>query len=326
MKHLFVISFFLFVSNLLIGQVTFTFEDFSEQYLGKVFVADTSEVVSKGRVGIYDKKTGKELIKVNSDCLSWYYRNSKLTSNIAELPYDENSVIQYNDYNFDGIKDFALMDGDYGCYSTPSFSIYLAAKDGFIKSKEFTELTYGNCGIFDVDYNNQTIATNTKSGCCWHQYSLFKVKDNKPYPIKVVTEKYIDYAPAIMYTEENLVNGKMQETTYYKLVEDQIEEVVLSFSLKNGKKMSILESNGGLYYAFMDTAGKSELFIYGGFEYSDADNSLAFENYNTRYVIYDDKIVVKMPNKTVELKSVSETRTGGLKKLKETEYFNVENI
>ncbi len=326
MKHVFITSLFLFVSNILIGQVTFTIDDFSEQYIGKVFVADTSQVASKGWVGIYDKKTGEELIKLHSDVLVGHYQNSTLTANMAELPYGEHSIIMYNDYNFDGIKDFALMDGDYGCYCMPSFSVFLATKDGFRKSEEFTELTYGNCGMFDIDYDNKTIATNTKSGCCWHQYWLFKVKYNKPYPIKVVTEKHIDYAPAIMYTEENLVNGKMEETTYYKLVEEQIEDVVLSFSLKNGKKMFILESNGGLYYAFMDIAGKSELFIYGGFEYSEADNSLAFENYNTRYVIYEDKIVVKMPNKIVELKSVSGTKTGGLKKLKEVEYYNVENI
>ena len=42
-----------------------------------------------------------------------YYtqRDGKVRSNIKEIPYGEQSQILYEDYNFDGVPDLALMDG-----------------------------------------------------------------------------------------------------------------------------------------------------------------------------------------------------------------------
>lgn len=189
MKQIIFILIFI-LSKTAFCQILFVVDDFSKDYFGELFIADTSKVFSKGWIAIYDKNQKNELIKVISDELTYELPNGQSMAKIMELPFVEQNYILIEDYNFDGINDFAIMDGQFGCYHGPSYQVYLATAKGFIQSPEFSELTR-NCS-FDVDQKNKIIRTMTKSGCCWHQYSEFKVKDNKPYVIKTVTEGMSD--------------------------------------------------------------------------------------------------------------------------------------
>ena len=92
------------------AQVTFPVRGFSDKYRGEVFIADTSEVFSPGWVAIYNQRTGEELIKEESDELTFNLHDGNLEANVLELPYGEQSAIIYNDFNFDGKKDFAISD------------------------------------------------------------------------------------------------------------------------------------------------------------------------------------------------------------------------
>ena len=110
------------------GQVTFNIDGFSEQYYGKVYFSDTTQTASAGWVEVYDRSTKKKLIHVDADELSFDLHDGEIKANIAEIPYGEYSVLLYEDYNFDGIKDFAIMDGFNSCYGGPSFQIFLASR------------------------------------------------------------------------------------------------------------------------------------------------------------------------------------------------------
>ena len=79
-------------------------------------------------MAIYQKKTNRQLIKINSDELVGDTEDGKIKANVHELPYGEQSAIIYEDFNFDDIKDFAIMDGQNSCYHGPSFQIYLGEK------------------------------------------------------------------------------------------------------------------------------------------------------------------------------------------------------
>ena len=314
------------LSKSLFCQTTFVVDNFSKDYFGKLYIADTTEVFSKGWVAIFDKKTKKQLIKINSDELTFTLHKGKVLANVKELPYGEQSSILYEDFNFDGIKDFAIMDGQNSCYHGPSFQIYLATNKGFKQNPEFTELAQDYCGMFDIDYKTKTIRTMTKSGCCWHQYSEFKVKDNIPYPIKIVEEGMSASGITWNYEEQNLVNGKLVKSTYQKLaLEVDLDNLLLSFEFENKKKMQIFKTENILYYVFTDANEKIELLYNDTFKYSKTENSLTFSNYNTQYTINDDKIIVKTPNKTYEMKSANNTKIGTLKKLKNLKIENVIN-
>ena len=169
-----------------LGQVTYDVENFSDDYSGKIYFSDTTEVFSKGWIAIFDKKTTKQIIFEASEELSFdaQAHGNKIIVNIQQLPYGEQSHILYNDFNFDGLKDFAIMDGQNSCYHGPSYKIYLASSEGVKLNDNFTELAQGYCGMFEVDTTTKTIHTMLKSGCCWHQFSEFKVINNIPVEIK----------------------------------------------------------------------------------------------------------------------------------------------
>lgn len=323
MKRITFILFYL-LSKSAFCQTTFLVDDFSKDYFGKLYIADTTEGFSKGWVAIFDKKTKKQLIKINSDELTFTLHKGKVLANVKELPYGEQSGILYEDYNFDGIKDFALMDGQNSCYHGPSFQIYLATQNGFKQSPEFTELAQNYCGMFNIDYKTKIIFTMTKSGYDWHQYSEFRVKDNKPYPIKIVEEGLSASGITLDYNEQNLVNNKMVKSTYQTLVSEvNKDNLLLSFEFENKKKLQIFHTETILYYVFTDSNDRIELLYNDIFKYSKAENSLTFSNYNTQYIIYDNKIIVKTPNKTYEMKSTNNTKIGTLTKLRNLKIDNL---
>ncbi len=308
----------------LFSQTTFKVDNFSKQYYGKMFIADTSEVFSPGWIAIYDQKTNKQLIQVKSEELTFSLHNGKVLANIKELPYGEQSQILYEDYNFDGVKDFAIMDGQFSCYHGPSFKIYLATTAGFKYNADFTRLAQEYCGMFNVDYKDKTISTMTKSGCCWHQFSEFKVRNNKTYPIKIVEEGMNPSGILWDYTEQKWTNGKMVQTKYQILDEELTDDkVLLSFEFENKKKIKILNSGTLLYYVFTDANNKIELLYHDIFTYSKNENSLKFVNHKTEYTIYDTKIVIKTPSKTYEMKAANKTQSGTLATLKKQEVNNV---
>ncbi|RRQ46054.1 XAC2610-related protein [Chryseobacterium sp. SC28] len=324
MKQTLFILFFL-TSKSAFAQVTFVIDNFSNDYVGKLFIADTTKVFSKGWVAIFDKTSNRQLIKINSDELTFELHKGKVLANIRELPYGEQSQILHEDYNFDGKKDFAIMEGQKSCYHGPSFQIYLATDNGFKQSPEFSRLSQDYCGMFRTDPKTKTIHTMTKSGCCWHQFSEFKVKNNKPYPVKIVEEGLSTSGITWDYKEQNLVNGKMSETTYQKLdLEEGKYDPILSFEIKNKKKMQIFKTGSTLYYVLTDADGKIELLYNGTFKYSGRDNNLSFTNHNTNYVINDDKIIIKTPNNnTYQLQALDNTRAGTLAKVKSLKAENI---
>src|SRR5438132_5048932 len=70
------------------------------------------------------------------------------------LLYDEQSAINFGDYNFDGLPDLALCDGNKSGYGMPSYQIYLFSRreKKFVNSPVFSRLAQdGYLGMFVVD-------------------------------------------------------------------------------------------------------------------------------------------------------------------------------
>ena len=189
-------------------------DDFSDDYYGKVQVENTHEVFKKGRISIYKKKSNTEILHVDAKEIALTLHDEKVMANILELPYGEQSVIIYQDFNFDGVKDFALMDGQNSCYHGPSYTIFLAKNSKFILSKTFTRLAHEYCGMFSVDQTQKRIRTMTKSGCCWHETTEFIVENNQPKEIRITTEDLTE--THLIITTKKLVNGKWEETIVQK--------------------------------------------------------------------------------------------------------------
>ncbi|WP_417069816.1 XAC2610-related protein [Niveibacterium terrae] len=183
--------------------------ELSPDLYGRIVRTDPDEVFSPGFVTIHRKKDGKQLIRVDSEELTLDLHEGRALANIKQLPYGEQSAIHYEDVNFDGVKDLAVMDGQNSCYHGPSFQIYLGVKGDpgkFVPSAPFTELAQKYCGMFQVDHAKKLLHTMTKSGCCWHQYSTYRVIDGLPRPIDIVEQD--QRTPGIEFTEEAKWDGK----------------------------------------------------------------------------------------------------------------------
>ncbi len=241
------------------AQKTYTVDDFSPDYRATVYVTQPKEVFSPGWIRIEDKKTQKELFKVKSEALAIDAENGKVTSNIRELPYGKQSVIQYEDFNFDGIKDFAIEDGHNSCYGLPSFTVYLGSKTGFKRNQAFTNLAHDYCGMFSIDAKQKAIHTMTKSGCCWHQYSLFKIKDGLPHAVEIHEEGLESY-----YESKRIEkwDGHKMAITQTRTIDKKEVKTLLNFVLKENTKEVFLftgKDNNNLNYALINKRGNVEL-------------------------------------------------------------------
>ncbi|MFT4094322.1 MAG: hypothetical protein QM640_11850, partial [Niabella sp.] len=238
--------------------------DFSDRYEAfiDVNVSDSIEGFEGEKylpeyvIKIIEKKSQKEILKTFSDYFPDYLLNEKneAIANIKELPYGSQSVLLYEDYNFDGVKDLALMNGNNSCYSGPSFDIYLAENSGFKYSDAFSVLSNEYCGMFQVDGEKKTISTMTKSGCCWHQYSTFTVVNNEPKPLKVVEEGYKSSPPAMVDVVETDYSGGKEtvKTELFLPYDFDTAKMVLSFNIaKSGKKVLLYQEENLLFYVLL---------------------------------------------------------------------------
>ncbi len=324
--------FLMFVlTGVVLGQETFDVQDFSDDYYGKVYLEQPNEVFSKGWVAIYRKKTEKLLFKVQSEELAVDFDNGKVRTNILQLPYGEQSVIIYDDFNFDGQKDFAVMDGQNSCYHGPSFKIFLAtkSKSRFSLNKSFTELSQNNCGMFNVVPEKKQLTTMTKSTCCWHQYSTYIIQNNKPKAIEVIEETYA--SPYITNDIQKWNGTKMVKTQEIKLnLDTKNSEMLFSLKIKNNRQIHLFKMYGLLNYVILNEKNNVEMALPENinspntkFVLNSKNNTteLSFKHFGFEYEIYEtkeDKIGIRVKRKGVLQQRILgdyDSKTGNLDNL-----------
>ncbi|MEE4944054.1 hypothetical protein V2K24_00980 [Pseudomonas alliivorans] len=311
---------------------TYALQDFSDQYRATVEVAATDETFRPGVINVYGKASDKPLIRVQSDelVLDTDAKTGKVKANVQELPYGEQSVLIYKDFNFDGIKDLALMDGQNSCYHGPSFQVFLGTANGFKHSDSFTRLAQDNCGMFGVDEKKREISTMTKDGCCWHQMATYSIRNGEPF---LETETVVDHTGGSGLPTETVSvnkNGKRVSTTGIVWGEDDQREILLSFKLAPSAKRIILfrsGTGGSVYYAAVDNKDQVGLLYPQAdterFEYDAATHALSFVRGDTTYRILGDakgapkSMQVVARGKTTELKLLAEPANGSLDKVAE---------
>jgi hypothetical protein len=280
------------------AQTKIRIKDFSQNYYAQVVKKPDSSTYN---IQVYEKGTHKRLINATADQISDdLLEDEQLIPNIKELPYGNQSVLIYEDFNFDGVKDFAVMNGMNSCYGGPSFDIYLYINKVFVYNDAFSELSNQYCGMFQVDAKTKTLSTMTKDGCCWHQYSEYAVKNNKPVPIKIVEEDARGNSPYfVAVNTKEWTNGKKKETNELFMPYDNLD-TVLSFKLtKNNKTVCLFSQDSALYYTLVRQDGSVEFYyphphydeqsqtnIIDSIHYS--ETTIGFKNKDVYYEIYKE--------------------------------------
>ncbi|RLJ76709.1 XAC2610-related protein [Pedobacter alluvionis] len=215
MKSLIIFCSILLIANTSRAQFKFLANNSSDQYKAKIFVdkCEGNACGGKATVIVYDKVTDREIDTFHSDGLEFGLtetQNAKL--GWLELGKYQTPLI-FGDFNFDGLEDLAIRNGNNGSYASPSYQVYLTSKENkFLLSNELTKLASENLGMFDIDKKTKQIAIHQKDGCCFDKTINYKFDTkNVPYEDSSVIEDS-SIADIVTVITQKIVDGKIKRT------------------------------------------------------------------------------------------------------------------
>lgn len=215
MKSLFIFCGILLLFSNSQAQFKFLANNSSDQYKAKIFVdkCEGNACSGKATVIVYDKVTGREIDTFHSEDLDFGLtetQNAKL--GWLELGKYQTPLI-FGDFNFDGLEDLAIRNGNNGAYSSPSYDIYLAAAENkFLLNNELTKLASENLGMFDVDKKLKQVSIHQKDGCCFDKTVNYKFDIKKGlYEDSSIIEDSSIADIVTVITQKN-VDGKVKRT------------------------------------------------------------------------------------------------------------------
>lgn len=144
--------------------------------------------------------------------------NRRKKNGVTELSGNVGSGVFFLDYNFDGIEDLAISNGNYRPYGGTTYEIFLfSGRLGkFVKSEALTKLEAANMSV-DINKKLKIIETQTKSGCCWHEKARYRFVGSRLQKFYVYTEDATGGKWVNLITER-LVRGKWRTTSRRVLI------------------------------------------------------------------------------------------------------------
>ena len=218
MKNLAIVVLLLF-STASFAQKTFEIKDASKFFDIKVKVAtcDDTSCTGKATFSFY-KKGGSvpyQVINLRDTYVELTNDGTPLVN--TTLLYDAQSVINIDDYNFDGMEDVAICNGTNGSYNGPSYNVYLSSRAAkkFVYSPSFTALGQ-HLGMFTVNKDKKQLETFDKSGCCWHITERYSVVAGRPKKVfEEVEDATIQDETKVKVTTKTLINGRWKTSVKY---------------------------------------------------------------------------------------------------------------
>ncbi len=169
------------------------------------------ECNGKAIVQLISKKTKKFFQKFQSEDLIINLDSS----NVKNLDfYSEHIPFIFKDYNFDGIEDFVIRNGNHCMNEGASYDVYLynKSKKKFIFSDDLTSLVYDSTGLFEVNENEKKLIVKKKKGCCWSQTNEYKNDISKGLiHVRTFIEDGNIGDNKIEVIDRKLINGKWTE-------------------------------------------------------------------------------------------------------------------
>lgn len=165
--------------------------------IAKIQVAKCDENHCSGASHI-ELNTGKYTQSFNSED-STFYRKHK------NKPFQFDDFLNSADYNFDGLLDIAISQGNYGSYGSPIYDIYVQTQSGkFVLSDELTTLASSDfIGLPEVDSKNNLLKVFSKVGYRERIETHYLVRENQTPMLQPVYEHHSEF----------LLDDTVRETT-----------------------------------------------------------------------------------------------------------------
>ncbi|HEY2846751.1 MAG TPA: hypothetical protein VGI80_02975 [Pyrinomonadaceae bacterium] len=201
-------------------QRTFDIKDASKYFDIKIKIEacdDATLCSGKGSYSFY-KKGGTTPYQVITLSETSIHINDDAKVVGGVLPYDKQSAVAVEDYNFDGMEDVSLSTGDNGGYGSTAYNIYLSSRSAgkFVYDAAFTK-ALASLGNIDIDKQKKTFSTFNKDGCCWHVTDRYKVVANRPVKVwEEIEDATIPDKTKVKVTTKELVGGRWKTTVRYE--------------------------------------------------------------------------------------------------------------
>lgn len=215
-----VLIFLLVLAGTSFAQRTFDLKDASKYFDIKVKVekCDDSTCVGAASFSFYKKGGSVAYQVINLD--DTYVDLSEGGEPVVNqtLLYDKQSVVNVDDYNFDGMEDVAICNGTNGSYNMPSYSVYLSSRaaEKFVYNAKLSDLGL-HLGMFQVLKDKKQLETFDKSGCCWHITERYLVVNNRPVKVfEEIEDATIPDETKVKVTTKILVKGKWTTKVKYE--------------------------------------------------------------------------------------------------------------
>lgn len=212
------IALVLVFSSSVIAQRTFDLKDASKYFdiNVKVEKCDDGYCTGKATFSFYKKGGATPYQVITLPDTQMQLDDGVPLTNVTML-YDNQSVVNIDDYNFDGMEDVAICDGPNGSYGGPSYQIYLSSRSAgkFVHNAAFSELGQ-HLGMFEIDKKRKRLRTFDKSGCCWHITEEFSVVGNRPVKVFSEEEDATIAGDKVKITTKTRVNGKWKTVVKYE--------------------------------------------------------------------------------------------------------------
>ncbi len=201
------------------AQRKFEMKNASSRYNVLVEVGDCKEENCSGRlkVKLFMKSAPTPFQVINLDETEFAIEEARMTN--GKKMYEYQSILFFEDYNFDGAQDLSIRDGNNSGYGGPSYRIYLfsprAAK--FVFSQAFTDLGQGEyLGMFRTDMKRRRLRAYSKGGCCLHRMDEFIVVGNRPKKVfEELEDATIPDDKVVEITTKRLIRGRWRTTVRY---------------------------------------------------------------------------------------------------------------
>jgi hypothetical protein len=219
-KYFFIILLLICSAANVFAQETFVFKDKSKIYDVKVGFEkceDNDKVtICNDKATFYLSKKNQskvfQAIEMEETYLSLSGKRQK-KGDLSELYGEQNSGVDFTDYNFDGIEDLVISNGNYLPYGGISNDVFLfsKAKGKFVRNDELSALESDNMFV-DIYEKPNYIETVTKSGCCLHEKTRYRFVKNRLQKFYVFTEDATGVSKWVKLITRRLINGKWRTT------------------------------------------------------------------------------------------------------------------
>lgn len=167
-------------------------------------------------ITLYEKGTQNIIQQFESDSLNLHLnQNSQSADTKSTLATEQNALIFY-DVNFDGTEDLAIRNGNTGLYGGPSYDVYVYNEQWkkFVYNEELSILTEADLGMFQLDPQQKHIITLSKSGCCYHVRSEYKVNSTQQLQLvrELIEDSNSTAKRTVKVTERVLIDGKWKQS------------------------------------------------------------------------------------------------------------------